>query len=492
MKYDVIVIGSGLGGLECAYILARRGMSVLVLEQASTPGGCMQSYKRGGMDYDTGFHYVGGLAEGQSMHEVFSYLGLIDLPWQRLDADGFDRVHICGRNYRFPEGYDEFEHSMADCFPKQKKELHDYVELLRRTTEEELTMLHTMKINQKWFADMASRSAWEYMRDIIGNPLLANVLCGTSLKTELRRDTMPLFSFLHANSSYIESSWRLKGGSGQIVDALCRGIRAQGGEIICGAKVRRIIELGGKISRVECCSGNIYEAKIFISNLHPAQTVALLGDSEAVRPVYRRRVSSLVNTFGMFTVSLRFKPRTLRYFNHNQYVYAVKDVWSLPEYDAGVKRLMISCRVPEDGSGYARQVDLLTPTSWAYWQSWQGDGVGRRGDGYRQAKEMMAEECIKLFMHSLRSDLAQYDIADNLNDCIESWHASTPLTWHDYTLTPQGSAYGIRKDWHHPLMTFLSPHTPLPNLLMTGQNLTLHGVHGVTMTALMTCREVLK
>ncbi|MGM9727218.1 MAG: phytoene desaturase family protein, partial [Prevotella sp.] len=89
-KYDVIIIGSGLGGLECAYILARRGMSVLVLEQAARPGGCMQSYQRGGLDFDTGFHYVGGLAEGQSMYDIFKYMGLMELPWQRLDADGFD------------------------------------------------------------------------------------------------------------------------------------------------------------------------------------------------------------------------------------------------------------------------------------------------------------------------------------------------------------------------------------------------------------------
>ena len=61
MKYDVIIIGSGLGGLECGYILARQGKRVLILEQGNQPGGCLQSYKRKGMSFDTGFHYVGGL-----------------------------------------------------------------------------------------------------------------------------------------------------------------------------------------------------------------------------------------------------------------------------------------------------------------------------------------------------------------------------------------------------------------------------------------------
>jgi all-trans-retinol 13,14-reductase len=68
--------------------------------------------------------------------------------------------------------------------------------------------------------------------------------------------------------------------------------------------------------------------------------------------------------------------------------------------------------------------------------------------------------------------------------------SSSPLTWRDYTLTPEGSAYGVRKDFRAPLATMLSPRTPIPNLLLTGQSLMLHGVQGVTMTAFHTCAEV--
>ena len=46
MKYDVIVIGSGLGGLICARQLAKEGWSVLMLERQAQPGGCLQSYRR--------------------------------------------------------------------------------------------------------------------------------------------------------------------------------------------------------------------------------------------------------------------------------------------------------------------------------------------------------------------------------------------------------------------------------------------------------------
>ncbi len=74
---------------------------------------------------------------------------------------------------------------------------------------------------------------------------------------------------------------------------------------------------------------------------------------------------------------------------------------------------------------------------------------------------------------------------------IDTYYTSTPLTYRDYTLTPQGSAYGVRKDCRNLVVTMLSPRTPVPNLLLTGQNLMLHGLEGVSMTALMTCSEVL-
>ena len=63
MKYDAVIIGSGLGGLECAHILSKAGMSVLLLERGAQAGGCLQSYRRHGLAFDTGFHYVGGLDE---------------------------------------------------------------------------------------------------------------------------------------------------------------------------------------------------------------------------------------------------------------------------------------------------------------------------------------------------------------------------------------------------------------------------------------------
>ena len=88
MNYNVLIVGSGLGGLECGTLLAKQGLKVLVLEASNQPGGCMQSFRRGGLHYDTGLHYVGGLAAGQAMHKAFAELGLMvkhsPKDWQRI------------------------------------------------------------------------------------------------------------------------------------------------------------------------------------------------------------------------------------------------------------------------------------------------------------------------------------------------------------------------------------------------------------------------
>ena len=77
------------------------------------------------------------------------------------------------------------------------------------------------------------------------------------------------------------------------------------------------------------------------------------------------------------------------------------------------------------------------------------------------------------------------------SDCIETYYAATPLTVRDYIGTDDGSLYGIVKDFREPMRTFISPRTKIPNLFLTGQNLNLHGVLGVTVSAVVTCSEIL-
>lgn len=480
MKYDVIIIGSGLGGLICGQILSQAGMKVLILEKEAHIGGCLQSYRRHGFSFDTGFHYIGGLGEGQPLHTIFRTLGLMNLPWKQLDT-AFDRIRIEDRDFVFRQGYEAFTETLRNDFPKEGKALERYVALLRLTEENQLETLNPFHKGKDLLSPLLLKGAWQYLMENFQDPWIRDVLGSTSLKMELRKESLPLFTFLHGNGSFIESSWRLKGDGGLIASALARNIQKKGGEIVCRAKVEELVEKSGKLVCARCSDGETYEGERFISDVHPAVTCGWIRQSECMRRIYRQRISTLENTFGMLTVSLLIKPRSIRYFNWNQYIYRHRNIWSLPSSGQSVDRLLISARPPENDETYVRQIDLLTPTPPENWKKWEHTRHGHRNSDYEEKKHRQADKCLELACQFI----------PDLQTKTEQIYVSTPLTYRDYTGTPDGSAYGLRKDYNSPMTTFLSPRTPIPNLWLTGQNLMLHGIQGVTVTALFTCAEII-
>ncbi|MDR2848148.1 MAG: NAD(P)-binding protein, partial [Bacteroidales bacterium] len=215
-KYDVLIIGSGLGGLECGYILSRKGYHVCVVEQNSQIGGCLQTFRRGKTSFDTGFHYVGGLEEGQSLYPLFRYFDLLDLPWKKMDEDGFAEVVMHGKSYLFPSGHERFADRMSAYFPHQQKQIAAYTSFLKKVGENIMSSLVPDIKNEFTASTLFERSAYAFLQDNFDDPLLRNVLSGASLTMELCADKLPLYVFSQINNSFIQSAWRLKGGGSLI------------------------------------------------------------------------------------------------------------------------------------------------------------------------------------------------------------------------------------------------------------------------------------
>jgi all-trans-retinol 13,14-reductase len=75
-KYDIVIIGSGLGGLLCGAILSKEGFQVCVVEKTKAVGGNLQSFERDGIVFNTGLHYFGSADKGQFIYQLFHYLGI--------------------------------------------------------------------------------------------------------------------------------------------------------------------------------------------------------------------------------------------------------------------------------------------------------------------------------------------------------------------------------------------------------------------------------
>ena len=114
-------------------------------------------------------------------------------------------------------------------------------------------------------------------------------------------------------------------------------------------------------------------------------------------------------------------------------------------------------------------------------RKWENSRIGKRGAEYLAFKEEHTERLLKLVGKKFPS----------LPESVLYSDASTPLTLRDYTGTVEGSMYGIRKDFNDPLRTMNIPKTRIPDLFFTGQNTGLHGMLGVTISAILTCGEII-
>ena len=91
--YDVLIIGSGMSGMVCAATLSREGMNVCLIEKNPVFGGCLQSFRRHGVQIDTGVHYVGALGEGQIMRQILHYNKVLPhLHLRQMDQNGFETI----------------------------------------------------------------------------------------------------------------------------------------------------------------------------------------------------------------------------------------------------------------------------------------------------------------------------------------------------------------------------------------------------------------
>ena len=481
-KYDVVIIGSGLGGLACGSILSREGMSVCVLEQHRIVGGCFQSFRRGGYTLDTGIHYVGSMEEGQTMYQYFKYFGVLDkLNIRRLDVNGFDVIKFSdGMDYPHAMGYENFYETLVERFPHEHKGLKEYCNLLQKVGGVIAPkIMREGKISAGGIEYMGM-SIYDEMERMIQDRTLKNVLAGTITQYAGHPNKSSVYEHAMVNHSNIEGAYGFVGGSQHVADAFVDVIKANGGDVFTSSKVTKIHIEGDKVTYVEVNGEERIEAGAVISAVHPSQTMSLLENNNVIKKAYFTRVNALENSYGIFTTYLLMKPNSYKFRNSNFYLYDTPSVWSTHEDCLkGEIRTMLLCMQDNGQNEYTNVVTLLTPMLASQISKWNDTTLGHRGQEYSDFKEEFAERMI---------DFACGYFPD-LKDSIQSVCTASPLTYRDYTLTPEGTAYGIIKDYHNPVVNHLPSRTKISNLYITGQNLNVHGCIGTAVSAAVTCSE---
>ncbi len=481
-KFDVVIIGGGLGGLLCGFLLSKEGYSVCIIEKNRKPGGSLQTFGRKGCIFNTGLNYTESLDDGQILNQYFRYFGLMDtIDFKRLDADGFERISFNDGEYRFAMGQPGFVETLASVFPEERKGLEEYTRKisdvcnaipLYSLQEEQLSILGNHDL---------SAGASDYINSVISSPRLRNILAGNNLLYAGHEQKTPLFIHALINHSFIESAWRVMDGSHLVVNKLTGNIKSAGGTILLGSKAIKFTGDSNTIEGVELQNGDYVEGKHFIAAVHPDQVLDMV-DPGMIRKAYSTRIRGLDNTMGMFTVYLVFKKDSFPYMNYNFYHYNQDNVWIASDYrkEEWPQNYLFMNTATSGTRNYAESGSIITYMDYAELARWENTFTGDRGDEYAAFKQDRAErllDAVEKQFPGIRSSIAAF-------------YTSTPLTWRDYTGTREGSAYGILKDHNRPLESMVLPRTKIQNLFLTGQNTNVHGILGVTISSIVTCAEL--
>lgn len=488
IEYDILIIGSGLGGLTCGSILSKEGYKVCILEQNPLVGGCLQNFKRNGNSFDTGMHYIGGFEKGQSLRKIYTYLGIFDkLKIQPLNPEYFDLIRIASDNSKYPLGlgYDRFIKNLSEIFPGEKANIEKYASEIQTICKSfHLYSLQPDDGSNHLLGGYSSISVGEFIDSVTDNEKLRTALVGNNMLYAGERYETPVFVHALITNMFITGASYFVDGSQQLANELANLIRCSGGEIITKSKVVHIEVADKNIKWVQTSDGKTYKANTYISAIHPAVTLDMIDD-EQVQKSYKKRIKSIKNTTSSFTLFINFKKDRFKYLNHN--LYYVKDydsIWSAADYDFEKEwpvGFMMLTPPHSDSPEFAKTGIVNALMNFNDVREWEQTSVGKRGETYNQFKQ----KCIDRLLGMIEEAIPGF------SENIESVFGATPLTIRDYTGSKDGTLYGTRKSINELVLSHIPPRTKLGNLLLTGQNLNMHGILGVPLTAVQTCGELI-
>ena len=308
--FDAIVIGSGIGGLVAAAMLARYGKKTLVCESHTIPGGAAHGFQRQGFHFDSGPSFYCGLAAAGSLNPLKQVLDLLGESIATIPYDPLGHYH-------FPEGSlpvyadpNRYLEEVGKFSPTGANELARFQEHLLRLygglreipaialradfwvvpillTRYGLSLLKQLPMLPD-IAGSVGRIMDRYVTDRWVRRLIdieCFLLSGLKAKDTIAPEVA--FMFGERSNSVIEYP---KGGSGAIVDALVRGLQRWGGQLRLGAHVEKILVESGRAIGVELRRGETIRAPIVISNATIWDTYTKLLSPEDLPNSYRDAV----------------------------------------------------------------------------------------------------------------------------------------------------------------------------------------------------------
>ena len=483
-KYDVVVIGAGLGGLSAAAALAQRDLSVLCLEKHHLPGGYAGTFVRGRYEFEIALHELSGMGTAENpgaLHGMLDQLGILD-DLEFIAIPEVYRAIFPEIDITLPVGWGPYEQTLCEAFPEQHKGIRKFLGRIQSLQDEvrffnDINLLDGMpSLSQMVQLPFKSRMIARYGQAMFGT-ILNRDISDPTLRAVIGQlwgyvgqpPSRGSFLLLGAcMGTYVGNGPRyIKGRSAALSAAFVQAIERRGGEVRLGCEVAEILTAGGKVTGVVTEEGEAIGAKAVISNLDPSSTCRNLIGVDRVPQRYWRKLQQCVVGPGSFNVymGLAKPPEELGLTEYEVFVNSNTDIESqyiecrdLPRlFDArppAAPCVAMTCYNHADPDISPPGTSLVSMTTLMFGRRWHDVPPADYYDIKNRVARSMIERVETEF--------------PNLRSAAEVLEVATPVTNMRYTSQVDGAIYGYEQLPFNSTVYRLAHEGPFKGLYFAG------------------------
>ncbi|WP_075343947.1 phytoene desaturase family protein [Tenacibaculum agarivorans] len=504
-EYDTIIIGSGMGGLATAAMLAKEGQKVLVLERHYTAGGFTHVFKRRDYEWDVGIHYIGDMQrENSILKRIFDYVTDGALKWADM-GNVYDKIVIGNEHFDFVKGVGNFKKQMKTYFPEEAIAIDNYISLVFEAVKRSKNYYISKSLPpfldrlvggflRKPFYKYSDKTTDEVLRSLTKNEKLIKVLTGQYGDYGLPPKDSSFSMHASVARHYFNGGSFPVGGSSQIVETIAPIIAASGGKILVNAEVQQVVVENNKAVGVQMKNNKVIKAKNIVSGagimttykkLLPSETVLKYGLNQQLQ-----KVKPSVAHANLF-IGLEGTPEELELPKTNYWVYP-----ETATHDECVERyvndlsqpfpvvyISFPCaKDPEWNNRYPGKstIDIITLLPYETFEKWNTTSWKKRGEEYDVLKESIS----KRLLDELYKQLPQ------IKGKVTFYELSTPLTTQHFVNYEKGELYGLDHSPSRFRQSFLKPTTPIKNFYLTGQDIVTAGIGGALFSGILSTKVI--
>jgi all-trans-retinol 13,14-reductase len=497
---DYIVIGSGMGGMCCAALLAKLGKRVLVLEQHYEPGGFTHTFKRKSFRWDVGVHAVGEVTERAMPGRLLAHLTDGRLRWTSLGPVYDEFYYPEGFRIDFPDTPEQYKANLIAAFPDQVEAIEKWFRLARETaggmrgyylsrTLPSGLGRHAEKLLARGATQMFERRTADVLAELTDDPKLRAVLVSqwAYYGSPPSRSSFAMQALVTRHFQW--GGYYPVGGSQAIAEELLRVVAQNGGWTKIRADVEEILieqdkAVGVRLRGRDGSDGEVIRADRIVSAAGVWATVERMLPPEYTDADWARSVAKLDPAPPHVCLYLGFEGdiREAGAGAANKWFYETWDpeveAWDVSPGQPVPRAPVLYCSFPslkdpehDPGPRMRHTGEVVTFVPWKAFERWRGSRWQRRDSDYDDFKRAMHEAILAQYLEHM----------PGLADMIVHAELSTPLTTDHFVRPQAGSIYGLEPTPERFRNPWLRPRSPIRNLFFAGAEVSTVGVIGAMM-----------